>query len=431
MSRPCRAVSRGRRALFVWLLVHLSGPRAASGGWDSQWTLPWADLRRPQITTAFRGGRTVAECTWQGTSPRGNGSWWHVVGQTRRPLARFEGAAFEWMSLRLHGGAWSWPDPSSNGSPPPSQRTGGTGPRRDGGSASSSRPPRSVDGGWSDERTRQSTSNRASERRVHSWLELPGDFAGTLGCGVWNSSSEVLVAPAPSLSWAESSPPHWAVSCLPRPSAPRPGAPRSGPSAFLWWLNGSLAATVSFPQTWQSPQIISLSRAAAPSEGPGAEGFSYARGPPEWRTRAEEADGPAATVRPWDEETEEDYGDSLARAARPPASGPRARLHREWYEVDTATGRLLISEAAWLEGSLCVACAAFQHGRLGVATTMCRLRPLSRRASPGSPRSAAVCAWSATAAAIGGAIFGILAATALLLSLHPLRRGSVRLRNSS
>nr|WEG69989.1 membrane protein m167 [Mastomys natalensis cytomegalovirus 3]WEG70409.1 membrane protein m167 [Mastomys natalensis cytomegalovirus 3]WEG70549.1 membrane protein m167 [Mastomys natalensis cytomegalovirus 3]WEG70689.1 membrane protein m167 [Mastomys natalensis cytomegalovirus 3]WEG70969.1 membrane protein m167 [Mastomys natalensis cytomegalovirus 3] len=391
-----------------WVVLVWGFRPADSGSWSIERASYWSDLRVPHIVTAYRDGRTVAECLWGGVAPRVNGSWWKLVGNERVVIAEFSGLAFRWQNTKRDGGAWAWTRNSSDGS---LTHWRSVNPEMGLDLDSSYRKPFSRDSGSS--RVSELPLNRSLEYRTHSWIALSEDFVGTLGCGVWNWSSEVQVAPAPSLSWEEVSPPNWAVRCQARHADPRLEYNRSDGSGLVWWLNGSLAASVSYPRHSWEHQILYLVRAPRETSGPGSEGFSYVAGPPEW-TLATMPTSP----------TEESL--HVLLQSSPPQS------QRPWFEVEMATGRLLLAEEAWNKGSLCVACAANTASRPWIAATVCRPRPLTRKIPAGLRRSGSVCTWSATAAAIGGVLFGALAVAALSLTLgvRPPRRGSVRLKES-
>lgn len=426
-SRECRHRPTVPRYRWLFLLAAgLSLSHPCSGTWNVRNVLPWSGTENPRILTSFRGGQTVVECAWEGTSLRGNGSWWQIVGSKRRLLARFEGAAFRWISSRRNGGAWSWVESTSSESAahwPHAAVDPGILP------GFSSQTPRFMDGRVSGNVSAERRSPVPMRRVVHSWLALPADFVGTVGCGVWNSTSEVPVVAAPSLSWEEASPPHWAVECHPQRSV----VLRSPQFALLWWLNGSLAATVSSPHNSWGPQVISLTRVELESAGPGSEGFSYADAPADW---GEPTTATSSTIRKTtDPHASEEYDEMPASAMEYATSHqgrPLHHPHRAWFDVDTSTGRLLLADSAWDSGSLCVACAVLQQGQLGIATSICRSKPLSRKPSKDVRGSTNVCAWSATAAAVGGLILGVLAAMSLAMTLgvRPPRRGSMRLHNS-
>lgn len=417
LVRVCEADSAHRRAWWWLFLVWLTCFRVIGAGWDFRQTLLWEDLRKPHITTAFRGSRTVAQCAWKGSAARLNGSWWQVLSSRRSDFAHFERAAFKWIHGRRDGGAWAWRVLTSNVSrrlsrhvnpTPPPVGTISTSARR-----LSSRIARSL------ESIPEAKADEVLNGTylVHSWVELPEDFVGTLGCGVSNWSSEVPVAPAPSLSWEEASPSQWAINCRPRIADPRLSSHQS-PSALIWWLNGSLAASISSPLPSWGPQLLSVVRRSQEVSGPGFGGFSYAAIPEDW----DESTTPPPIASTTESETYEEH------PFQETASNPRP-----WFDLDTVTGQLLLSEEAWASGRLCVSCAVHQHGRTGVATTMCRQRPPQRkkfsRSSGGFMRT---CAWSATASAFGGIVFGMVVTSALALrwGARPPRRGSIRLHNA-
>ncbi|AFX83465.1 b167 [Murid betaherpesvirus 8] len=404
--------------LFLGWITAIWCLRPIGASWDFRQTLLWEDLRTPHITTAFRGSRTIAQCAWKGSPVRLNGSWWQVLDSIRNDFAQFERASFRWINGRRDGGAWAWRVLTSNGSRRPSRHVDPISPPVAKMSASvhrlSSRIARYLES--VPEAKEDEVLN--GTYLVHSWVELPEDFVGTLGCGVSNWSSEVPVAPAPSLSWEEASPSQWAVNCRPRKADPRLSSHQS-PSALIWWLNGSLAASMSSPLPSWGPQLLSVVRRSQEVSGPGSGGFSYAAIPIDWDK---------ITTPPPIVSTTEDPETYEEQPFQETASNPRP-----WFDLDTVSGQLLLSEEAWALGRLCVSCAVHQHGRTGVATTMCRQRPPQRkRFSRSSEGFTQTCAWSATASVFGGIVFGMVVTSALALrwGARPPRRGSIRLHNA-
>ncbi|AWV68253.1 m167 protein [Murid betaherpesvirus 1] len=407
------------RRVFWWLVLRMTVLGwcfdSSNGDWAVNSVPPWEETRYPYITTAFRGGRTVAECVWHGSAPRINGTWWQVEGSTRTEIAKFNGSWFQWVTLHRDGGAFAWENETSKESQPRWQKASpvsvGEGSPGDDRPSSSSRPPRSPAGSRRNARRGGSRTPKPPTMKkywVHSWIELTENFAGSLACAVFNSSSEVSVEPAPSLSWEEASPESWAVRCQPPRGDPRLHSNRSAPSGLAWWLNGSLAATVSYPPESWGPQTLSIYRTAQETSGPGSTSFLYEDHPPRETTASGSR---AATVPP-------------TRRTNPDP--------RPWFEIETVSDRMVLQDRAWDTGTLCVSCTVIHPKLLGVGTTACRPHPPSRRLSVVSKRSAPNgCAWSATAAAGAGVLFGAVATAGLTLTLGPrARRGSVRFRNS-
>ncbi|ACE95506.1 m167 [Muromegalovirus WP15B] len=418
-----------RRGLW-WLVLRVTilgwCCDSSNGDWSVDSVPPWVETKFPYITTSFRGGRTVAECVWRGSAPRINGTWWQIEGSTRTEIAKFNGSWFQWITLLRDGGAFAWESETSKESQRRWQKASpvsiGEDSPGDGRPDSSSRPPRSPSGSRRGAGSRRNGGNpqkqktqtpkppmKTKEYWVHSWIELTENFAGSLACAVFNSSSEVSVEPAPSLSWEEASPESWAVRCQPPRGDPRLLSNRSAPYGLAWWLNGSVAATVSYPPESSGPQTLSIYRTAMETLGPGSSSFSYEHHPPRETT-----------------------GSGNSRTTTVPQTRRPSPDLRPWFEIETVSNRMVLQDQAWAAGTLCVSCTVIQPRLLGVATTACRSHPPSRRLPVVSKRSTPNgCAWSATAAAGAGVLFGAVATAGLTLTLGPrARRGSVRFRNS-